>query len=108
MNASAVLEPLDFVLPKREPVSPVLDLSVELSGLNTTEAEPPAPSFLEKAEPSEVAPEPEVELNLIRQHPQEPEPSHDSAEPRTDNVVQNDAGATTLTSVDDQKESLQH
>ncbi|KAK2848375.1 hypothetical protein Q7C36_010057 [Tachysurus vachellii] len=103
VNASAVLEPLDFVLPKREPVSPVLDLSVELSGLNTTEAEPPAPtgpSFSEKPEPSEVAPEPEVELNLISQHLQEPEPSHDPAEPRTDD--------TTLTSVDDQNESLQH
>ncbi|KAK3570466.1 hypothetical protein QTP86_019457 [Hemibagrus guttatus] len=107
VNVSAVLEPLDFVLPKREPVSPVLDLSVELSGLSTTEPEPLAPtepSF--SAEHPEEAPEPGAELNV--QHPQEAEPSHDSAEPRTHDVDQKDAGDTTLSSADDQNESLQH
>ncbi|KAG7332951.1 hypothetical protein KOW79_003086 [Hemibagrus wyckioides] len=109
VNVSAVLEPLDFVLPKREPVSPALDLSVELSSLSTTEPEPLAPtepSFSEK--PPEEAPEPGAEPDLNIQHPQEAEPSHDSAEPRTNNVdmEQNDAGDVTLTSADDQ--SLQH
>ncbi|KAK3548279.1 hypothetical protein QTP70_007349 [Hemibagrus guttatus] len=56
VNVSAVLEPLDFVLPKREPVSPVLDLSVELSGLSTTEPEPLAPT------------EPSFQRNILKRH----------------------------------------
>lgn len=107
MNVSAVLEPLHFVLPKREPVSPVLDLSVELSGLSTTEPEPLAPTeplFSEK--PPKEAPEPGAEPDLDIQHPQEAVPSHDSAEPRTHDVEQIDAGDVTLISADDQ--SLQH
>lgn len=40
---NTVLEPLEFVLPKREPMSPVMDLSVDLTSLTTTETEPLPP-----------------------------------------------------------------
>lgn len=110
ISVSAVLEPLDFVLPKREPVSPVLDLSIELSSLSTGEAEAPAPvdpSFSEKVEsPVEAAPEPGAHLNLHVQQPQEAEPSPNSVQPKTHDVEQEDPGDTALTSTDDQNEAL--
>lgn len=35
-----VLEPLEFVLPQKEPVTPVLDLCPDLSSLTTAESDP--------------------------------------------------------------------
>lgn len=108
---SAVLEPLDFILPKREPLSPVPDLSIELDNLSTTEAEPKistGPAFSEKVKPSEdtqEVPENRAELELNLQEPQEAELSHDSAEPRALGVEQSDAEDTTLLSSEDQNES---
>ncbi|TSL75296.1 Conserved oligomeric Golgi complex subunit 8 [Bagarius yarrelli] len=103
VNASAVLEPLDFVLPKKEPVSLLLDLSVNLSSSSTTDAE----SFSEKTEPrdeTQDASEPgaDIELNLHVQQNRKADPSCDPAQPTTHHVdaEQNDA--------DDQNESLQH
>ncbi|XP_053478535.1 conserved oligomeric Golgi complex subunit 8 isoform X2 [Ictalurus furcatus] len=106
VDVSAVLEPLDFILPKREPLSPVLDLSIELSSSSTTEAEPPAPaepSFSEKVEAP--LPEPGADLN-VHQH-REAEPAHNTAQPTTHDVEQNDPGDAALTSADHQNEPPQ-
>lgn len=92
-----MLEPLDFVLPKREPVTPVLDLSVQLSSSSSDAAEPPAPT----GSPEETVPDPGADLNLYAEQPQE-------TEPRPSDVKQNDpADADHLTSADDNDEPQQ-
>uniref|UniRef100_A0A9J8BKS2 Conserved oligomeric Golgi complex subunit 8 n=1 Tax=Cyprinus carpio carpio TaxID=630221 RepID=A0A9J8BKS2_CYPCA len=40
INVNAVLEPLEFVLPQKEPVTSVLDLCTDLSSLTTAESDP--------------------------------------------------------------------
>ncbi|KAI5098478.1 conserved oligomeric Golgi complex subunit 8 [Silurus meridionalis] len=105
IDVSAVLEPLDFVLPKREPVSPVLDLSAELSSSSTTEAQPSAPiqtSLSETAESPEVtAPEHGADLDFHGSKTPHAE------RPRTQDTEQNDPVDTALSSTDDQNDALQ-
>nr|XP_055029615.1 conserved oligomeric Golgi complex subunit 8 [Misgurnus anguillicaudatus] len=56
INVSLVLEPLEFVLPKKELVTSVLDLSTELKSLSTAESDPlPVPA--EDRLTEETAPE---------------------------------------------------
>uniref|UniRef100_W5K803 Conserved oligomeric Golgi complex subunit 8 n=2 Tax=Astyanax mexicanus TaxID=7994 RepID=W5K803_ASTMX len=54
ISVSAILKPLEFILPKREPIFPAMDLSVGMTGLTTTDTEPLLPikpsSSLEKVE----------------------------------------------------------
>lgn len=40
INMNTVLEPLQFVLPQKEPVTPVLDLCTDLNSLMTSESDP--------------------------------------------------------------------
>lgn len=84
IDVSAVLEPLDFILPQRELVSPVLDLSVGPSRSSTAEAEAPAPTEPENSE----SPEPGADPNP---NPEEAEPSR----PRTGDVEQDELQDTT-------------
>lgn len=103
IDVSTVLEPLDFVLPQREPVPPLLDLSIELSRLSTAEAEPLPLIEPEKVDPPVAG----ADLNLDVQQPGEAKPSHNSLQVRTDDEEQNDSKDTTQTSADDQNEALQ-
>ncbi|XP_072551320.1 conserved oligomeric Golgi complex subunit 8 [Salminus brasiliensis] len=73
---STVLEPLEFVLPKREPVPPVLDLSVDLTSLTTTDAEPLPPIKPASSDKLEDVQEPS---HVQQMH--EAEPSPNKAEP---------------------------
>lgn len=59
-----VLEPLEFVLPKKEPVTSVLGLSTELNSLTTAESDfsstvKPEERFTEEPVPSEHTEKPE-------------------------------------------------
>lgn len=84
-----MLEPLDFVLPKREPVTPVLDLSIQLSSSSTDAAEPP------------TVPDPGADPNPYAEQPEE-------TEPRPSDVKQNDPADTDhLTSAGDNHEPQQ-
>ncbi|XP_055029615.2 conserved oligomeric Golgi complex subunit 8 [Misgurnus anguillicaudatus] len=56
INVSLVLEPLEFVLPKKELVTSVLDLSTELKSLSTAESDP-SPVPAEDRLTEETAPE---------------------------------------------------
>lgn len=103
---SAVLEPLDFVLPKREPVAPVLDLSVELRSSSVTEAQAPTPLEPQKP-PGKAAPGPGVDPTLVVRQPREEELSYSSAQTRTHDVPQNNPGDTPLTGAGVQDEPLQ-
>lgn len=89
-------------------MSPVLDLSIELSSSSTSEAKAPGPidpSSSEKVEPpEEAAPKPDTHLNLRIQHPQESEPS---VQHKTHDVEQDDPGDSALIGADDQHELLE-
>ncbi|CAB1338751.1 unnamed protein product [Coregonus sp. 'balchen'] len=69
IDVSAVLEPLGFVLPKRETVTPVVeeDLSVELEGLTAADPEPTLPvDDLGLPDPEPIAgPEPTEEDPMV-------------------------------------------
>ncbi len=54
INVTAVLEPLEFVLPQKEPVTSVLDLCTDLSSLTTAESDPS--TALEPTTPQEEKP----------------------------------------------------
>uniref|UniRef100_UPI003AAAABDA conserved oligomeric Golgi complex subunit 8 n=1 Tax=Centroberyx gerrardi TaxID=166262 RepID=UPI003AAAABDA len=71
IDASTVLEPLDFVLPKRETVEPLVDISAELSGLTTAE---PAVSDTLRPNPEPQTKEPIKEPDLTEQ-PKRPDAS---------------------------------
>ncbi|KAM9481292.1 conserved oligomeric Golgi complex subunit 8 [Clarias gariepinus] len=75
IDVNAVLEPLSFVLPQREPVSPALDLSVELSALSTTQA-PVKALISDKVESQE--PEADLERQPERVESSEQATTHDS------------------------------
>lgn len=54
IDVTAVLEPLEFVLPQKEPVTSVLDLCTDLSSLTTAESDPS--TALEPTTPQEEKP----------------------------------------------------
>ncbi|KAL6478803.1 hypothetical protein MHYP_G00122360 [Metynnis hypsauchen] len=76
ISVSTVLEPLKFVLPKREPMSPVVDLAVDLTSLTTAEAELLPPSKSPSSEKAEAAQEPVPTL-----HAQQPQVAPSTVEP---------------------------
>uniref|UniRef100_A0A4W5JRN2 Conserved oligomeric Golgi complex subunit 8 n=1 Tax=Hucho hucho TaxID=62062 RepID=A0A4W5JRN2_9TELE len=65
IDVSAVLEPLGFVLPEREMVTPVVeDLSVELEGLTTADPEPTLPDPEPIAGPEPIEEDPMVSSTI--------------------------------------------
>ncbi|KAI7802399.1 conserved oligomeric Golgi complex subunit 8 [Triplophysa rosa] len=53
INVNAVLEPLEFVLPEKEPVTSVLDLCTDLNSLSNLPSVKPEERFTEEPVPSE-------------------------------------------------------
>ncbi|XP_071401190.1 conserved oligomeric Golgi complex subunit 8 isoform X2 [Centroberyx affinis] len=73
IDASAVLEPLDFVLPRRDSAEPLVDIGAELSGL-TAAGDTPRPT----PEPRAEGPIKEPDLT---ERPERPNPSPDRSAP---------------------------
>lgn len=66
IDVDTVLKPLEFVLPKREVMTPVVDLSTELSSLTANDPDPILSDILEMAE-SPQPKEPIVDINLTEE-----------------------------------------
>ncbi|XP_062861287.1 conserved oligomeric Golgi complex subunit 8 [Trichomycterus rosablanca] len=107
IDINAVLEPLEFVLPKKEtPASPMPELSVDLTSLTISEAESLA---VKKVEPSEKAASkivPTSHTTQTRESETTVEPSVNLTQPERSDQELSASGETSPASTHIQKESV--